>query len=63
MKIMVGAVPPLVSSYAYATPLVAAGIGVAVLGDRPWPGMAAGGALIIAAVYQQIRATTRQPDH
>jgi drug/metabolite transporter (DMT)-like permease len=53
----------LVSSYAYATPLVAAGIGVAVLGDRPWPGMAAGGALIIAAVYRQIRATTRQPDH
>jgi drug/metabolite transporter (DMT)-like permease len=49
----------LVSSYAYATPLVAAAIGVAVLGDRPWPGMGIGAVLVIAAVYTEIRATVK----
>lgn len=34
----------LVSSYAYATPLVATSIGVAALRDHPWPGMGAGAA-------------------
>jgi drug/metabolite transporter (DMT)-like permease len=49
----------LVSSYAYATPLVAAAIGVAVLGDRPWPGMAVGAVLVVGSVYTEIRATAQ----
>jgi drug/metabolite transporter (DMT)-like permease len=47
----------LVGSYAYATPLVAAAIGIAAFGDRPWPGMGVGAVLVIAAVYREVRET------
>jgi drug/metabolite transporter (DMT)-like permease len=53
----------LVGSYAYATPLVAAAIGIAAFGDRPWPGMGVGAAVVIVAVYREVRATAQRSRH
>jgi drug/metabolite transporter (DMT)-like permease len=46
----------LVGSYAYATPLVAAAIGIIVFGEHAWPGMGVGAVLIIVAVYYEVKA-------
>jgi drug/metabolite transporter (DMT)-like permease len=47
----------LVGSYAYVTPLVAAGIGFLAFGEPLWSGLAIGALLIIAAVILELRQT------
>jgi drug/metabolite transporter (DMT)-like permease len=49
----------LVGTYAYVIPLVAVTIGIAVLGDAVTAGAALGGAVALAAVTAQLRATAR----
>ena len=51
----------LVSSYSYATPIVAAAISIAIFGEHPWPGLGLGAAVIVAAVYSEIRARDHLP--
>lgn len=48
--------PQLVSTYAYATPLVALGIGTTILGESLWLGAGAGSILVIAAVALEVRS-------
>jgi drug/metabolite transporter (DMT)-like permease len=48
--------PQLVSTYAYATPLVALGIGTTILGESLWLGAGAGAILVIAAVALEVRS-------
>ncbi len=48
--------PQLVSTYAYATPLVATGIGTVVLGEPLWLGAVAGGVLVSSAGALEVRA-------
>lgn len=48
--------PQLVSTYAYATPLVALGIGVTILGESLWLGAGVGAILVIASVALEVRA-------
>ncbi len=47
---------PLVSTYAYVTPLVAILIGTVAFGDSLWWGAAAGGVLVIATIALEIRS-------
>jgi len=47
---------PLVSTYAYITPLVGAAIGATVLDEPLWAGAFAGGALVLGAVALELRA-------
>ncbi len=49
--------PYRVSTYAYAPPLVAAGIGTTILGEPIWPGAVAGATLVIGAVALELRTT------
>jgi drug/metabolite transporter (DMT)-like permease len=46
---------PLVSTYAYVTPLVGAVLGATVLGESLWAGAFAGGALVLGAVALELR--------
>ncbi len=47
--------PQLVSTYAYATPLVAVGIGTTIFGDSLWLGAIAGAVLVLGSVTLEIR--------
>ncbi len=48
-----------VSTYAYATPLIAAALGFAALGEPFWWGAVAGGLVVLGAVAVQLGATDR----
>jgi drug/metabolite transporter (DMT)-like permease len=54
---------PLVSSYSYATPVVAAALSIAIFGDHAWSGLGLGAAMIIAATYSEVRARPRRRLH
>jgi drug/metabolite transporter (DMT)-like permease len=47
---------PLVSSYSYATPIVAAVLSIVIFGDHAWPGLGLGAAMILVATYSEVRA-------
>jgi drug/metabolite transporter (DMT)-like permease len=51
----------LVSSYSYATPVVAAAISILIFGDHAWPGLGIGAVLILASVYRELRARPGPP--
>jgi drug/metabolite transporter (DMT)-like permease len=51
----------LASSYAYATPVVAAAISIVAFGDHAWPGLGLGAALIVLAVFSEVRARPGPP--
>ncbi|RKT86473.1 Threonine/homoserine efflux transporter RhtA [Saccharopolyspora antimicrobica] len=46
---------PLVSTYAYVTPLVGAVLGATVLDESLWPGALVGGVLVLGAVALELR--------
>jgi len=50
---------PLVSTYAYVTPLVGAVIGATVLNEPLWVGAFVGGALVLGAVALELRGPMR----
>ncbi|MBO0770915.1 MAG: EamA family transporter [Actinobacteria bacterium] len=54
-RLLESAPAPLVSTYAYVTPLVGAVIGATVLAEPLWAGAFAGGALVIGAVALELR--------
>jgi len=49
----------LVSTYAYATPILSAILGFAALGEPVWTGALVGGAVVVIAVVAQVRATSQ----
>ena len=55
-RLLESAPAPLVSTYAYVTPLVGAVIGATVLDEPLWAGAFAGGALVLGAVALAERA-------
>jgi drug/metabolite transporter (DMT)-like permease len=55
MRLLRTAPPQLVSSYAYATPLVAVGVGTTIFGEPLWPGAIAGAILVIGTVALELR--------
>src|SRR5262249_32164565 len=69
-RLLESAPAPLVSTYAYVTPLVGAVIGATVLHEALWAGAFAGGALVLGAVALELRGPMRprpsrwdDPDH
>ena len=56
MRLLRVAPAQLVSTYAYATPLVAVGIGTTIFGEPLWLGAVAGAVLVIGAVALEVRA-------
>src|SRR5215472_17051935 len=58
-RLLESAPAPLVSTYAYVTPLVGAVIGATVLGEALWAGAFAGGALVLGAVALELRGPVR----
>jgi drug/metabolite transporter (DMT)-like permease len=54
-RLLASAPAPLVSTYAYVTPLVGAAIGATMLDEPLWAGAFAGGALVIGAVALELR--------
>src|SRR5499426_1859201 len=60
-RLLESAPAPLVSTYAYVTPLVGAVIGATVLDEALWAGAFAGGALVLSAVALELRG--RGTDH
>jgi drug/metabolite transporter (DMT)-like permease len=58
-RLLESAPAPLVSTYAYVTPLVGAVIGATVLHEALWAGAFAGGAIVLAAVALQLREPIR----
>jgi drug/metabolite transporter (DMT)-like permease len=60
-RLLESASAPLVSTYAYVTPLVGAVIGATVLNEALWAGAFAGGALVLGAVALELsRADSAQ---
>ena len=56
MRVKLASAPaPLVSTYAYVTPLAGGVIGATVLDEPLWTGAFAGGALVIGAVALELR--------
>jgi drug/metabolite transporter (DMT)-like permease len=53
-RLLAGAPAPLVSTYAYVTPLVGAVMGATVLGEPLWAGAFAGAALVLGAVALEL---------
>jgi drug/metabolite transporter (DMT)-like permease len=58
-RLLESAPAPLVSTYAYVTPLVGAVIGATVLDEPLWAGAFAGGALVLGAVALELRGPMR----
>jgi hypothetical protein len=58
-RLLESAPAPLVSTYAYVTPLVGAVIGATVLGEALWAGAFVGGALVLGAVALELRGPMR----
>ena len=58
-RLLESAPPPLVSTYAYVTPLVGAVIAATVLDEALWTGAFAGGALVLGAVALELRGPMR----
>jgi len=58
-RLLESAPAPLVSTYAYVTPLVGAVIGATVLHEALWAGAFAGGALVLGAVALEMRGPMR----
>jgi drug/metabolite transporter (DMT)-like permease len=58
-RLLASAPAPLVSTYAYITPLVGAVIGATVLHEALWAGAFAGGALVLGAVALELRGPRR----
>jgi drug/metabolite transporter (DMT)-like permease len=58
-RLLESAPAPLVSTYAYVTPLVGAVIGATVLDESLWAGAFVGGPLVIGAVALELRGRTR----
>lgn len=58
-RLLESAPAPLVSTYAYITPLFGAVIGATVLAEPLWAGAFAGGALVISAVALELRGPMR----
>jgi len=54
-RLLQSAPAPLVSTYAYITPLIGAVIGVTLLNEPLWAGAFAGGALVLGAVALELR--------
>jgi drug/metabolite transporter (DMT)-like permease len=54
-RLLESAPAPLVSTYAYVTPLVGAAIGATVLDETLWAGAFVGGALVLGAVALELR--------
>lgn len=54
-RLLESAPAPLVSTYAYVTPLVGAVIGATVLDESLWAGAFAGGALVLGAIALELR--------
>jgi drug/metabolite transporter (DMT)-like permease len=54
-RLLAGATAPLVSTYAYVTPLVGAVMGATVLDEPLWAGAFAGAALVLGAVALELR--------
>jgi hypothetical protein len=54
-RLLESASAPLVSTYAYVTPLVGAVIGATVLDEALWAGAFVGGALVLGAVALELR--------
>jgi drug/metabolite transporter (DMT)-like permease len=54
-RLLAGAPAPLVSTYAYVTPLVGAAMGATVLDEPLWAGAIAGAALVLGAVALELR--------
>jgi drug/metabolite transporter (DMT)-like permease len=54
-RLLASAPAPLVSTYAYVTPLVGAVMGATVLDEPLWAGAFAGGALVFSAVALELR--------
>ena len=58
-RLLESAPTPLVSTYAYVTPLVGAVIGATLLDEPLWAGAFAGGALVLGAVALELRGPIR----
>jgi len=58
-RLLESAPAPLVSTYAYVTPLVGAVIGATVLNEALWPGALVGGVLVVSAVALELRGPMR----
>jgi drug/metabolite transporter (DMT)-like permease len=58
-RLLESAPAPLVSTYAYVTPLVGAVIGATVLHEALWAGAFAGGAFVLGAVALELREPMR----
>jgi drug/metabolite transporter (DMT)-like permease len=58
-RLLESAPAPLVSTYAYVTPLVGAVIGATVLDEALWAGAFVGGALVLGAVALELRGPMR----
>src|SRR5262249_45058827 len=58
-RLLESAPAPLVSTYAYVTPLVGAVIGATVLDEALWAGAFVGGALVLGAVALELRGPRR----
>jgi hypothetical protein len=58
-RLLESAPAPLVSTYAYITPLVGAVIGATVLDEPLWAGAFVGGALVLGAVALELRGPMR----
>jgi drug/metabolite transporter (DMT)-like permease len=56
---MARAPAPLVSTYAYLTPLVGAVMGATVLDEQFWAGAFVGAALVLGAVALELRGRAR----
>jgi drug/metabolite transporter (DMT)-like permease len=54
-RLLATAPAPLVSTYAYVTPLVGAAMGATLLDEPLWAGAFAGGALVFGAVGLELR--------
>ncbi|WP_067433627.1 EamA family transporter [Nocardioides jensenii] len=57
-RLLESAPPPLVSTYAYVTPLVGAVLGATVLNEPLWAGALAGGALVLGAVALELSGSS-----
>jgi drug/metabolite transporter (DMT)-like permease len=55
-RLLASAPAPLVSTYAYVTPLVGAAMGATVLDEPLWAGAFAGAALVLGAVALELRS-------
>jgi drug/metabolite transporter (DMT)-like permease len=54
-RLLTSAPPPLVSTYAYVTPLVGTALGATALGEQLWAGAFVGAALVLGAVALELR--------